>query len=41
MAGTLLGADWWVGAALDERAVAFDGARFSGSGGLLFEGRSR
>jgi hypothetical protein len=41
MAGTLLGADWWVGAALEERAVALRGARFSSSGGLLLEGRSR
>jgi hypothetical protein len=41
MAGTLLDADWWVGTAVEERAVALRGVRFSGSAGLLLEGRSR
>jgi hypothetical protein len=41
LTGGLLGADWWAGAALEERTLAFGDVRLSASAALLFEGRSR
>jgi hypothetical protein len=39
--GYAFGADWWLGIALDERALGVHDTRLSRSAGLVFEGRSR
>ena len=35
-----LGAEWWLGLALEERAVAIDSTRLSRAVGLVLEGRA-
>ncbi len=39
--GYAFGADWWLGVALDERALGLSDTRLSRTAGLVFEGRSR
>ncbi len=39
--GSAFGADWWLGVALDERALGVRDTRLSRSAGLVFEGRAR